>query len=582
MSHISTFTKFVSTAMVSLCLLGSCTDLEEKILDEIIPDDISTVKGSEAALLSATYSCGEDVFASYGGPWCLQQMTTDETILPVRGEDWRDGGKWKALHEFTWNASSVKAEDVWLTLNKAVAQAASAIDVLKSSSIAERDLYLAEARGMWALYTYQLVDLYGQVPYRDPMNLDFAESPQIVDSKTAIDLCIGQIREALPYLGTARQNGIHAGRFSKEAAYALLAKIYLNKAVYDDRYNETSQFNFAQSGYMDSVIVYANKLIASTQFELEGDFFEIFGVTNYNNPEHIFSYLQMGTGPNTGRNEFTYLSMERNQKANPNNNRGTNATCTTPEYYATWDHNRNDPRFHKHTLKNGGVPFRNDGTDYSLPYDGIFHFNQGFQEGQQYGPIIKSGAFMMDPNDASRVLVQKLYTEKTPTLAMDFTRELDFDVPGDASFTQNQINRGVRVFKQEYDAENTRSNSGVDIPVFRLGGVYAMRAEARFRKGDATGALSDINELRTSRWSIDIDGNKYYGQPIESLTEEILYNEISYELYYEGERRQEMARFGTFDKAYSAKPATSPTYRVFPIPQSELDVNKDYIQNKGY
>ncbi len=583
MKHLSIINKNIIWACsLFLLVCSSCTDLEEQIKDEIIPEEISETEGAEEALLSATYSKCETLFADYGGTWCLQQMTTDETLLPVRGEDWRDGGKWKELHEFGWDQSSVKIEDVWLQLNGAVAQAASTIDVLKNSAIDKANLYMAEAKSLWAMYTFNIVDLYGQVPYRDPFNLDYTKAPDIYDSKKAINVCIDMLKGSVDDLAEIGTSGTDCGRFTKEAAYALLAKIYLNKAVYEDRYNANSDFAFTSSHYMDSVIYYTNMLIDSPHFQLEDDYFEIFGVDNNNNPEHIFAYIQSATGENTGQNDFTYLSMGRNQKANPDNNRGSNATCTTPDYLNTWSGNTNDPRYHKNTIKNGGVAFKNDGTDGSLPYDGTFHFNRGFQEGQQYGPIISGGAFEMDPNDNSKVLVQKLYTEKTPDLELDFTRELNFDDAYDAAFTQQQINRGVRVFKQEYDAENTRSNGGVDIPMLRLGGMYAMRAEARFRNGDIPGALADINTLRTSRFSIDGAGNKYYGTEITALDEETLYNEISYEQYWEGERRQEMIRFGTFDKAYTAKPASEPYLRVFPIPQSELDVNKDFIQNYNY
>ncbi|MBN2485992.1 MAG: RagB/SusD family nutrient uptake outer membrane protein [Bacteroidales bacterium] len=570
-------------AFFSACIiLNACTDLEEQVIDEIMSQDIHTLEGAGISLLAAAYDKGEKVFAEYGTTWALQQLTTDETVLPVRGEDWRDGGMWKALHEFTWNAANTKIEDNWVSLNSAIAQAASAIDLLKDSDIANKEMYLAEACGLWALYTYNLIDLFDKVPYRNPFNLSFVDAPVIKQGNEAIQLCIDMLLDAIPNLASKGENGTHTGRFTKEAAYALLAKIYLNKAVYDDRFKEASNFNFIAGGYMDKVIEYTDKIIQSGKFELQGDYFEIFGVNNDQSPEIIFAISQLATGPNPGANHITYLSMARNQKANPDNNRGSNATCITPEYYATWDNNRTDPRFHRYTLKNGGVPFRNDGTDGSLPYSGVFHFNRGFQEGQQWGPIIVSGKFVMDSIDNSRVLVQKLYTEKTPNLEMNFTRELNFDNPNDASFTQNQINRGVRVFKQEYDAENGRQKGSADLPIFRLGGIYTMRAEALFRKGDAAGALALINELRTKRWSIDIDGNKYYGTPITSLDNQVLYNEISYELYWEGERRQQMIRFGTFKNAYTAKPVSEPYRRVFPIPQSELDVNKDIKQNAGY
>ncbi|RJE70609.1 RagB/SusD family nutrient uptake outer membrane protein [Reichenbachiella sp. MSK19-1] len=576
---------FKSTTLLGLSFLlvaTSCTDLEEIVIDEIVPKDIETVEGIEASLLAATYAKQENVFADYGGVWALQEFSTDEALLPVRGEDWRDGGKWKELHEFGWSAASVVPEGIWIRLNQAVAQAASSIEVIKDSKTEEASLYLAESRALWVLYTFNIVDLFGQVPYRDPYDLSFGSAPRILTSEEAIDICIETLEEAIPDLASYGTRGTDSGRFSKEAAYALLAKIYLNKAVYEDRYNPNSSFDFVSSGYMDKVIEYTDLVINSGAFSLEGDYFEIFDVSNNNNPEHILAYIQSNSGGNTGQNDFTYLSMGRNQKANPDNNRGSNASCTTPDFFATWDDNRDDPRFHKHTMNNGGEVFRNDGTDVSLPYDGVFHFNRGFIEGQQYGPIISDGAFEFDPVDASRVLVQALYTEKTPDLLMDFTAGLNFDVAGDAAFSQDQINRGVRVFKQEYDAENERGTGGVNIPLFRLGGIYTMRAEAKFRKGDLTAALADINLLRTSRWSIDIDGNQFFGTALTNIDEAVLYEEISHEMYWEGERRQQMIRFGTFEDAYTAKPVSQPFRRVFAIPQSEMDVNKDFVQNLDY
>ncbi len=565
-----------------ILVFTSCTDLEERVLDEIMPDDIHSVENAERKLLSASYNYGEEIFARYKGIWCVNQLTTDEAILPARGKDWYDNGSWIALHEFTWDASSVRSGNLWDNLNKAVAQSAITVDVIKNSEIANKDMYIAEALGLWTLYTYHIVDIFGQVPYRDPMNVNFSTIPEVLNSSKAIELCISTLERILPDLPKFESTEGNSGRFTAEAAYALLAQIYLNKSVYDDRYNATSEFDFTAGGNMDKVIEYTDLIISSNKFTLEKYFFDIFGVDNSGNSEHIFSVIQKATGGNEGRNEFTYLSMGRNQKANPDNNRGSNATCTTPEYYATWDNNRNDPRFHSYTKKNGGEIFRNDGTDVSLPYDGVFHFNRGFQEGQQYGPTISDGDFNRDPNNNSRVLVEALYTEQTPGLLLDFTKELNFDDPSKAIFSQNQINRGIRVFKQEYDAENTRKYGGVDIPVFRLGGIYTMRAEAKFRKGDVNGALNDINLLRESRSSVKIDGKENNGKAIDQLNEETLYNEISYEMYWECARRQQMIRFGKFEDAYTAKPVSQPFRRVFPIPQYEMDVNKFYVQNKGY
>ena len=117
--------------------------------------------------------------------------------------------------------------------------------------------------------------------------------------------------------------------------------------------------------------------------------------------------------------------------------------------------------------------------------------------------------------------------------------------------------------------------------------MYTLRAEAYFRSGQTANALPDINILRTSRTRTRPadEGGSLTGQAIQQsdLTETRLYNEISYENYWEMKRRPQMIRFGTFDNAYTGKEQTQPFRRVYPIPQEVIDVSGDiFSQNTGY
>lgn len=213
----------------------------------------------------------------------------------------------------------------------------------------------------------------------------------------------------------------------------------------------------------------------------------------------------------------------------------------------------------------------------NLPW---FHFNRGIMVGPQYGPKLTStGGFEMTDN--GRIKVSELYMEKSTATRMDFTPELNFTNPAQAVFAQNQINRGARVFKFEFDPEEGNGSSNVDIPLFRLGVIYTMRAEAYFRKGQTAQALNDINILRTSRKREALYGNAP-GVAITSLDEAGLYKEIAFETYWEMFRRPQMIRFGKYELPFSAKPTSQPTRRIFPIPQSTLDVTKAFHQNPGY
>jgi len=278
--------------------------------------------------------------------------------------------------------------------------------------------------------------------------------------------------------------------------------------------------------------------------------------------------------------------MERNQRTSAAN-RGTNAACTTPEFYATWDGNHDDPRFEQHYQYADGTWFMNDGTDVSVPATDIvpksanlpwFHFNRGIQAGLQYGPILlASGSLEMVGN---RIKVSPLYMEKSTGTRMNFTPSLTFSDPTKSVFAQNEINQGARVFKYEFDPEGGNGNSNVDILLFRLGGIYAMRAEAYFRKGNTGSAMDDLNKLRTSRKRESLFGNAA-GKALTSLDSQQLYKELGFELYWELQRRPQSIRFGKYDLAGTAKAASQPFRRIFPIPQTVID-QKVFQQNQGY
>lgn len=569
-------------------LFASCTDLDEVVLDEVLGDNASNPAG---ALAAAYDRLGDGTFTDHGAVFSLQEYTTDEAILPTRGSDWGDGGKWRDMHEFTWKSDNAVVGNNWNLLTNGITRSLTAVQSIEESSIPQKKLFLAEAKALLAYYMYTTLDLYGQTPYRDPMN---PKAPlQILKADTQIDKLITDVEALLPDLAPMGEQQTHHGRFTKEAAYAFLSTMYLNRAVFKDRYNASSGFNFNEAAVsgggtdMDRVIYYTSLLINSGKYSLESDYFKNFARDNENGKELIFAISQKIDYIRNGSNSFAYVCMERNQRTSAAN-RGTNAACTTPEFYATWDGNHEDPRFQQHYQYADGTWFMNDGTDVSVPATDIvpksanlpwFHFNRGIQAGLQYGPILlPSGSLEMVGN---RIKVSPLYMEKSTTTRMDFTPSLTFKNPAQAVFAQNEINQGARVFKYEFDPEGGNGNSNVDISLFRLGGIYTMRAEAYFRKGSAGLAMEDLNKLRTSRKRESLYASAR-GKALTSLDAEQLYKEIGFELYWELYRRPQMIRFGKFDLAGTAKAASQPFRRVFPIPQSTIDVTKEIKQNQGY
>ena len=580
-------TKILST--IVLVSLFGCTDLKEEVVDEVIGGVSSN---PESAMAAAYGQLANGTFVDHGNVFGLQEYPTDECMLPTRGSDWGDGGKWRALTEFTWGTSNAAVSSTWNALTSGITKTLTAIKSLQENPNYEKhDLFMAEARGLLALYVYNTLDLFNQAPYRDP----FSENAPLVflRADTEIDNLILEVEEILPNLVNIGEQQTNNGRFTKQAAYALLADMYLNRAVFKDRYNSNSSFNFTELALdnngttdMDKVIYYTSLLI-NGNFSLESNYFKNFSINNTAGSEIIFAVIQENDNIRGSDNDFAYMSTGRAQKPTPDN-RGTNASCVGTDFYNTWNGNHDDPRFHRYYQYSDGTWFMNDGTTESVPAEDIrsdtgkywFHFNRGLQVGQQYGPTLDgSGGFNM--TSSGRIAVNMLYMEKNTTVPMNFTPELNFDNPLEAVFTQSQINRGVRNFKWEFDPEYGNGSSAVDVPLYRLGGIYCMRAEAYFRNGATGLALADINLLRTSRTREALFGNAP-GVAIPLLNEEILYNEIGFEMYWEMYRRKQMIRFGTFDKPYVAKAATDPYLRVYAIPQATIDVTDGISQNFGY
>ncbi|WP_312287066.1 RagB/SusD family nutrient uptake outer membrane protein [Chryseobacterium gleum] len=569
-----------------LSLIG-CTNLDEKVIDEVLGSETAD---PEAALAAAYGQLGDGTFVDHGNVFALQEYSTDEALLPTRGSDWGDGGKWRAMHEFTWDAGNDVVKTTWNSLNFGITKSLTAISSIEKSNSTNRALFLAEAKGLLAYYTYTTIDLFGQAPYRDPGNIN---APiQIRKAETTIDALITEVEGLIPNLADIKTQNTHAGRFTKQAAYAFLADMYLNRAVLKNKTAGT--FNFLEQAVngsgtdMDKVIEYSNLLINNPNFSLESNYFHNFDINNDTSKEMIFSVVQKKNTDKTSDNDLAYMSMERIQKPSPDN-RGTNASCVTPEFYYSWNGNHDDPRFQRSYQYADGTWFRNDGTDISVPssskVEGTgkpwFHFNRGLQVGQQYGPkILADGNFDMTAD--GRIKVYKLFTEKNTTLAADFTPDLNFDNPSESVFTQAQINRGVRNFKFEFDpGYGNNGTSGMDVPLYRLGTIYMMRAEAYLRSGNLSAALADVNKLRTSRTN-DALKNNAPGVAITSLDLNTLFKESGYELYWEMYRRKAMIRFGKFDLPGTAKPASLSFRRIFPIPQATIDASKDFTQNPGY
>lgn len=125
-----------------------------------------------------------------------------------------------------------------------------------------------------------------------------------------------------------------------------------------------------------------------------------------------------------------------------------------------------------------------------------------------------------------------------------------------------------------------------DFPMFRLADVHLMYAEVHLRGGggDINTATQYINALRTR-------SNNPNQVSAGDLTLDLILNERLVELHWEGHRRQDLIRFGSFSgstynwewKGNTPGGIGIPEYRnLYPIPSQSLASNLNLEQNPGY
>jgi hypothetical protein len=483
---------------VGIASISSCTDLvnEEKdsVVNPVVEGGFAPVNVPEA--LSSAYK-DLSTYSDQAGIYALGEHTTAEMIPPTRGVDWGDNGVWRTLDAHTWDATHSYILSAWNNLNQ---RAYKATEIIASSPSAVQK---AEAQFIRAYNMFWVMDYWGVVPVRE-VTQGVNDLPKVLSRSEAFDYIVKDLTEALPNLPKAGPSAIN-GTANKAAANFLLAKLYLNKAVYKSA-TPAGPYTFDKAD-MDKVVAYVDAITADG-YALEKDYFSTFSSSAKTEP--ILLVLE-----GTAQNRW-FMTLHYGQ--NPS---GWNGFATLADFYDTFE--AKDSRI--------GSPAKKDGTQYS----GI---GLGFLIGPQF-------------DDKGKAVIDTR-TQKP----LSFTR----DVPLSGAATD----KGIRVIKYH------PANSGKYI-LMRYAEAYLMKAEAELRSGNAAGALTTVNNLRTARGAT----------ALASLTEANLFDEIGRELYWEGGKRTTEIRFSKFTTGQGASVKEAYTV-LYPIPSAALVSNPNLVQNDGY
>jgi hypothetical protein len=126
--------------------------------------------------------------------------------------------------------------------------------------------------------------------------------------------------------------------------------------------------------------------------------------------------------------------------------------------------------------------------------------------------------------------------------------------------------------------------ASTDFPLFRLGEIYLIYAEAVLRNGAGgtqAQALAYFNALRT----------RAKAAPVASIALSDIINERAKEMYWEATRRTDLIRFGMFTGGSYLWPfkggvlngtAIADFRALYPLPATDVTVNTNLKQNPGY
>jgi len=525
----------------------SCTKLDETpyLYDKVTGDRIGKTDLEVQSLVGAAYSNLNGIGGNnHWNP--LGEVTADEEIVPTRGPDWGDGGHWVRQKQHTYTALDNGPVSGWGFCYSGVSTCNRLIATLTTIGTPTALAYIPELKTLRAFYYYVLLDWFGNVPlsvdFTDltpPTNATRAAVYAFVESELTTNAPLLKKPTSIPDVATQY-------RMNYFVAQAILAKLYLNAQVYTG----TAQW--------DKCITACNNIINSGIYSLTPNYIDNFVQNNQGSKETIwglpFDHIKF-TGFNMVMMTLSYL----NQATYNINAQPWNGFASTAEFYNSYIDPTQNPGPQGQVV---GLDPKGDSITGTLDKRMTANFLVGPQYSSSGARLSDDGADATDPDG-------KPFT---------FTPYINEIAPG--AWRQS----GARIGKWQFYLGET-SDMDNDFAVFRYADVLLMKAEATARLGsnwnDPT-VLAVINQIRTQHGGVS---------PFASLTAATFLAERSREMFAEGWKRQDMIRFGTYNNAFqfhAADPVDNlgPNginhLNIFPIPDAQINANKNLHQNPGY
>lgn len=535
--------RFFALSVLALSLsLTSCLDEtpKDQIPETEIYDSANSLYVNAVASLYnyiGAHEEGEGLQGTCRGIYDYNTLTTDEAIIPIRGGNWYDGGLWENMYNHTWTATDTDLYNVWKYLYKVIVLSTKSLETIEKHKALlteqQRVDYSAEVRAVRAMYYYYAMDMFGRIPILQSSTQKTADIRQS-NRSDVFWYVVKELQDVAPLLANEHSNlqGNYYGRVTRPVAWFLLAKLSLNAEVYtDDDWTDSSRpdgktIMFDIEGNKKNAwqtCVHYCDLITAAGYTLEADYSKNFAVHNEGSSENIFT---IPLDKNLYLNEFHYLFRSRHYAhGGAYSGASENGTCAT-----------------LHTMAVNG--FGTETPDARL--------DMNFYTGK-----VEVDGKYVTLDDGTPLEYKPLAVEKNLTASPYLETA------------------GARMKK--YEVDRTAYSDGRmpnnDIVLYRYADVLLMKSEAKVRNGES--GDEEMNAVRSR-----------VGMSSLSATLDNILNERLLELVWEGWRRQDMIRFGTYGKQYDIHTPSEADKKgyttVFPIPEKTHELNPNLKQNPGY
>lgn len=535
--------RFFALSVLALSLsLTSCLDEtpKDQIPETEIYDSANSLYVNAVASLYnyiGAHEEGEGLQGTCRGIYDYNTLTTDEAIIPIRGGNWYDGGLWENMYNHTWTATDTDLYNVWKYLYKVIVLSTKSLETIEKHKALlteqQRVDYAAEVRAVRAMYYYYAMDMFGRIPILQSSTQKTADIRQS-NRSDVFWYVVKELQDVAPLLANEHSNlqGNYYGRVTRPVAWFLLAKLSLNAEVYtDDDWTDSSRpdgktimfdIDGNKKNAWQTCIHYCD-LIKAAGYTLEADYTKNFAVHNEGSAENIFT---IPLDKILYLNEFHYLFRSRHYAhGGAYSGASENGTCAT-----------------LHTMAVNG--FGTETPDARL--------DMNFYTGK-----VEVDGKYVTMDDGTLLEYKPLAVEKNLTASPYLETA------------------GARMKK--YEVDRTAYSDGRmpdnDIVLYRYADVLLMKSEAKVRNGES--GDEEMNAVRSR-----------VGMPSLPATLDNILNERLLELVWEGWRRQDMIRFGTYCKQYDIHTPSEADKKgyttVFPIPEKAHELNPNLKQNPGY